>query len=112
MTQPFMHRGSRKNLLGKNYDEKLAKLMSTDLQITDKTPPTFLMHASDDKAVPVENSIAFYTGLIKAKVKAEMHIYEKGGHGFGLGKDKPTAKNWPNACRDWILSVNKHQPSG
>jgi acetyl esterase/lipase len=105
MTKPFMHRGSRNNLLGKKADSELAKLMSTDQQITANTPPTFLMHASDDKAVPVENSIAFYTGLIKAKVKAEMHIYEKGGHGFGLGKGQPTAKNWPNACRDWILSV-------
>jgi acetyl esterase/lipase len=105
MTESFMHKGSRNNLLGKKYDEKLAKLMSTDQQITPNTPPTFLMHASDDKGVPVENSIAFYTGLIKAKVKAEMHIYEKGGHGFGLGKGQPTAKNWPNACRDWILSV-------
>ena len=105
MTEPFTHKGSRGNLLGEKYDEKLAKLMSTDLQITDKTPPTFLMQASDDKAVLPENSIAFYMGLLKAKIKTEMHIYEKGGHGFGLGKGQPTAKNWPDACRDWILGV-------
>ena len=81
--------------------------MSTEKQITPKTPPTFLMHATDDGVVPVENSIAFYMGLIKAKVKAEMHIYEKGRHGFGLAKRKQTAKNWPDACKQWILSVNR-----
>lgn len=107
MTESFMHKGSRRNLLGADYDEKLAKLMTTNQQITPKTPPTFLMHSSEDKAVPVENSIAFYTGLIKAKVRAEMHIYEKGGHGFGLAKSNPTAKNWPDACKQWILSVTK-----
>ena len=79
--------------------------MSTDKQITSKTPPTFLMHASEDRAVPVENSIAFYTGLVKAKVRAEMHIYEKGGHGFGLARGNATAKQWPDACRQWILTV-------
>jgi acetyl esterase/lipase len=110
MTESFMHKGSRKNLLGADFDKKLAKLMTTNLQITEKTPPTFLMHASDDTLVPVENSIAFYTGLLKAKVPAEMHLYEKGRHGFGLGKNKPTAKGWPDACKRWILSVNKPTP--
>ncbi len=107
MTESFMHRGSMINLVGNSPDEKLAKLMSTELQITGNTPPTFLMHASDDRGVPVENSIAFYMGLRKAKVPAEMHIYEKGGHGFGLAKGKQTAKDWPDACRRWILSVTK-----
>jgi acetyl esterase/lipase len=105
MSEPFMHRGSRRNLLGKEYDEKLAELMSTDKQITAKTPPAFLIHSGEDTVVPVENSIAFYTGLRKAKVRAEMHIYEKGGHGFGLAKRNATAKQWPDACRQWILAV-------
>lgn len=105
MTESFMHTGSMKNLLGAEPDDKLAKLMSTELQITPNTPPTFLLHATDDKVVPVENSIAFYTGLRKANVKSEMHIYEKGGHGFGLGKGKGNAEKWPDACRGWILSV-------
>jgi len=105
MTEPFMHRGSRKNLLGAEYDEKLAKLMSTEKQIASNTPPTFLIHSSEDRVVPVENSLAFYTGLVKAKVRAEMHIYEKGGHGFGLAKSNATAKQWPDACRLWMLKV-------
>jgi acetyl esterase/lipase len=104
-TEWFAHKGSRKNLLGKDPNEKLVKLMSTDLQVTPDTPPTFLLHANDDRGVLPENSIAFYTALRKAKVKTEMHIYERGGHGFGLGKGKGTAENWPGTCRRWILSV-------
>jgi len=66
------------------------------------TPPTFLVHANDDKGVPPENGIYFYLALRKAKVPAEMHIYESGGHGFGLGKkDSPTA-SWPLRCADWL----------
>lgn len=105
MSEPFMHRGSRKNLLGTEFDEKLANLMSTEKQITPNTPPTFLIHSSEDRVVPVENSLAFYMGLKKAKVRAELHIYEKGGHGFGLARSNATAKQWPDACRLWILKV-------
>jgi acetyl esterase/lipase len=105
MTQSFTHKGSRKNLLGKNYDEALAKLMSTDLQVAPDTPPTFLMHSSEDDGVLPENSIAFYTGLRRAKVDAELHIYNKGRHGFGLAKGVGTAEQWPEACKRWMLEV-------
>ena len=105
MTQPFMHIGSRNNLLGKEDAPELEKLMSTELQVTDKTPPVFLLHAGDDRGVPVENSLAFYKAMLKAKVPGQVHIYDKGGHGFGLGKGKGTTEGWPNVCRDWILSV-------
>jgi dipeptidyl aminopeptidase/acylaminoacyl peptidase len=70
--------------------------------VTPETPPTFLVHANDDKAVPPENSIYFYLALRKAKVPAEMHIYENGGHGFGLGKDKGAVSTWPARCADWL----------
>ena len=105
MDQSLTHKGSRGNLLGNNPDEELCTLMSTDLQVTENTPPTFLMHATDDRAVLPENSIAFYTALQKANVQAEMHIYETGGHGFGLGKGKGAVETWPDLCRRWILSV-------
>ena len=112
MTEPFMHKGSRRNLLGTEYDEKLAKLMSTEKQITPNTPPTFLLHSSEDRVVPVKNSLAFYTGLVKAKVRTEMHIYEKGGHGFGLARSNATAKQWPDACKLWILNVTGTKVTG
>lgn len=109
MNESMTHKGSKKNLLGENPDPALVTLLSTELQITEKTPPTFLLHANDDRTVLPENSIAFYTGLRKASVKAEMHIYEKGGHGFGLGQGKGPVETWPDVCRRWIGAVTSEK---
>jgi dipeptidyl aminopeptidase/acylaminoacyl peptidase len=75
------------------------------MQVTAQTPPTFLVHASDDKSVPVENSIRFYQALIKNKVNAEMHIYQNGGHGFGL-HNTTTTDAWFERAISW-MRVNK-----
>ena len=90
------------NLLGKNPDHALVESLSNETQVSPDTPPTLLVHANDDKAVPPENSINFYLALRKANVPAEMHIYETGGHGFGLGKEKSAASSWPARCADWL----------
>ncbi|MBN2376858.1 MAG: alpha/beta hydrolase fold domain-containing protein [Sedimentisphaerales bacterium] len=105
MSEWFTHQGSKNNLLGEHPDADLEKLMSTDLQVTDKTPPVFLVHADDDRAVWPDNSIAFYMALRKAKVEAELHIYKKGRHGFGLGQGKGPVEGWPDVCRDWLLAT-------
>jgi len=97
----FAHKGSAKNLLGSRVNE-LATKFSSQNNVTHNTPPTFLVHASDDHAVPVENSIVFYQALIKNRVPAEMHIYEKGGHGFGLRKKGITTQEWFNDCIYWL----------
>jgi len=96
------HTGSRTNLLGKDPDEELVQSLSNEEQVTRETPPTFLVHANDDKGVPPENTIYFYLALRKAGVPAEMHIYENGGHGFGLGKKDSPAASWPLRCADWM----------
>lgn len=101
-TTPFVHAGSRKNLLGDNPDEALVKSLSNELQVTEKTPPTFLFHTAEDGPVPSENSVLFYMALRKAKVPAEMHIYEKGQHGVGLGGKDPVLSTWPGRCADWM----------
>ena len=101
-TEPFTHTGSRRNLLGENPDPELVENLSNERQVTSETPPTFLVHADDDKPVPPENSIAFYLALKKANVPAEMHIYEKGGHGFGPGRDKGPVSSWMVRCCDWM----------
>jgi acetyl esterase/lipase len=101
-TEPFTHRGSRKNLLGENPDRELVENLSNEKQVTPETPPTFLVHADDDKPVPPENSIYFYLALRKAKVPAEMHIYEKGGHGFGPGAKHGAVSSWMVRCADWM----------
>ncbi|QDT71057.1 alpha/beta hydrolase [Lacipirellula limnantheis] len=98
------HRGSRNNLLGPDSSEDLAAEWSTDRRITDKTPPTFLVHANDDSGVLPKNSILFYEGLLANKVPAEMHIYEVGGHGFGMFRDKRPADLWANELEAWLKS--------
>ncbi len=101
-TEPFTHTGSRKNLLGADADAKLIEKMSSEKQVTAQTPPTFLIHTWEDKVVPAENSIAFYLALRQAKVPAEMHIFLKGPHGFGLGQKLEGASAWPGLCRKWM----------
>ena len=80
-------------------------MFSSELQVTAQTPPTFLVHASDDKSVPVENSIRFYQALLKNNVKTEMHIYQNGGHGFGL-QNATTPDSWFDRVATW-MEVNK-----
>lgn len=96
------HQGSKKNLLGPEPDAKLVELLSNEKQVTDKTPPTFLWSTGDDGAVPVENSVQFYLALRKAKVPAELHVYEHGPHGVGLAKDLPGVSAWPEQCAAWL----------
>jgi acetyl esterase/lipase len=101
-TTEFVHAGSRRNLLGENPDAKLAESLSNELQVTDQTPPTFLVHTTEDTAVPPENSLLFYRALRKAKVPAELHIFEKGRHGLGLGPEDPAFSAWPKMCITWL----------
>jgi acetyl esterase/lipase len=107
MLRQSMHQGSRNNLIGANADSTTIKYYSSELQVTKETPPTFLVHASDDKTVPVENSIIFYQALIANSVPAEMHIYPYGGHGFGLAIRKGYLSTWTHRCIDWLQSLNK-----
>ena len=107
MSQSYMHQGSRNNLIGTSADSAVAKYYSNDLQVTKETPPTLLIHASDDKTVPVENSLAFYQALVKNNVPAEMHIYPYGGHGFSLAIGKGYLASWTDRCIDWLRSLNK-----
>jgi acetyl esterase/lipase len=101
MDEAIYHGGSTRNLLGDAPDPKLLKLFSNELQVTEKTPPTFLVSTSDDR-VNAENSMRFYLALKRAGVPAEMHIYEKGGHGYGIRKTDINVSNWPERCRQWM----------
>lgn len=95
------HIGSRDNLLGKSPTQEKIIAYSNEMQVTSKTPPTFIIHAADDDVVKPANSIAFYESLLKHKVAAELHIYEKGGHGFGM--DNPTTEeDWMDSLQNWL----------
>jgi acetyl esterase/lipase len=98
------HKGSREQLIGKSPSKEKIDWYSNELQVTADTPPTFLVHASDDEVVKPENSVVFYEQLIRHKVPAELHIYQKGGHGFGL-VNKTTDDVWLDRCKAW-LSTN------
>ena len=105
METGITHEGSKINLLGKNAAPELINNYSNEKQVTSETPKTFLVHASDDKAVPVENSLNYYLALKNQKVPVEMHVYQNGGHGFGLGT-KGTNLFWPTACEKWLVANN------
>jgi acetyl esterase/lipase len=101
-TTPYTHKGSLRNLLGDNPDPKLVESLSNELQVTPQTPPTFLFHTNADAGVPPENSVLFYMALRKAGVPAEMHIFEKGPHGVGLGNTDPALAHWPVLLAQWF----------
>jgi acetyl esterase/lipase len=102
MDMPFAHRGSRTNLLGENPSPQLVRTMSNETQVTPDTPPAFLVASTDDAVVPVENTLLFYRALHDAGVPVEMHVYEHGQHGFGLGQDDAALATWPALCAEWM----------
>lgn len=101
-TADVTHHGSRDSLLGPNPDPALLASLSSELQVTSETPPTFLVHTSEDDGVPPENSVLFYEALHKAKVPAEMHIFTRGEHGLGLGPKGSGLSAWPRLCAAWM----------
>jgi acetyl esterase/lipase len=102
---PFAHSGSRIALFGSSASKEMIEKFSNEKQVDSNTPPTFLVHATDDKTVPAENSISFYEACKKAHVPVEMHIWQKGEHGFGLGKPGTPVSRWPVICADWMNSM-------
>jgi acetyl esterase/lipase len=98
---PFAHAYSRENLIGKNPSAATLELYSNEKQVTANTPPTFLIHAEDDDVVSVQNSLLFYDALLKNKVKSEMHLFQAGGHGFGLNNSKSKDK-WFDWAANWL----------
>jgi len=99
---PDAHAGSRKFLLGDDADPALVKEMSAQLQVTKDTPPTFIFSTTDDKTVPVVNSVLFYMALVKAGVPVEMHIFQHGAHGAGLAAANPQLSVWPSLVGKWM----------
>lgn len=100
--EPYVHKGSRRNLLGDNPDAKLVDNLSNERAVTRDTPPCFLFHTDADSGVPPENSVLFYLALRKHGVPAELHIYEKGPHGVGLAWSDIALSSWPARLADWL----------
>lgn len=102
MHDPAAHAGSRKALLGATPSAESIELMSLEKQVTRATPPTLLVHTQEDQTVPVENSILFYQALTRAKVPAEMYLFEHGGHGMGMRDGLGTSSQWPRRGEEWL----------
>lgn len=102
MDSTITHMGSRQSLLGNNPNPELVKHFSNELQVTAKTPPAFMVHSIDDGAVSVQNSIRYALAMHEHGVTCELHIYEHGGHGYGLALWGGTHSAWPEACRKWL----------
>lgn len=106
MREPYLHRGSKSNLLGENPSEEMINKFSSELNITEFTPMTYIMHATDDLSVPVENSINYYLALKSKGVSAELHIFQDGGHGYSIRETKgKTVEFWTESVSKW-LQVN------
>jgi acetyl esterase/lipase len=102
MSAPAVHAGSRQALLGPHPTPALMEHLSLERQVTRLTPPTFLVHTAEDASVPAENSILLYRALLAAGVPAELHLYEKGPHGFGIKPGLGTTSDWPKRCEEWM----------
>ncbi|BBI32984.1 alpha/beta hydrolase [Cohnella abietis] len=99
---PFYHKGSMLNLLGDSPDPELIEYLSLEEKVTPDTPPTFLWHTADDDGVVVENSFLFATALRKNNVPFDLHVFEKGPHGMGLGEQDPHVASWTTVCGLWL----------
>jgi acetyl esterase/lipase len=102
MQAPYVHTGSKKYLLGDDPAQADVDAMSTESRVTAQTPPAFLFTTTDDGTVPVLNSVMFYTALVKAKVPAELHVFQHGAHGSGLAAANPQLNVWPDLLIKWM----------
>ncbi len=102
LDDPVAHAGSRRALLGAQPAPELLRLLSVEKQVTAATPPTLLIHTQEDQSVPVENSILFFQALTRARVPAEMYLFEHGGHGMGMRDGLGTASDWPRRAEEWL----------
>lgn len=105
MQSTYTHLGSRNNLLGENPEQSMIDSYSSEFNVDENTPPTFLIHATDDKVVSVMNSILFYKALVEYGIYSEMHIYPEGGHGFGHAIGFGHLSTWTDRLHEWIESL-------
>jgi acetyl esterase/lipase len=102
MRPPFVHAGSRTNLLGSNPSAALVDRLSLETQVRKDMPPVFIVHTTEDMSVPVENSIELFQAMRRIGASVEMHVYGHGAHGFGTQPDLGTTSEWPERWIAWM----------
>lgn len=105
MDTDICHKGSRERLIGKTPSDELISHYSNELQVTEQTPPAFIMHSSDDRTVPVENSLRYYQALVKCKVPSSLHCYPTGGHGWGFRDSFNYKRQWTGELEQWLRDL-------
>lgn len=106
MSQPWGHTGSRDNLTGGHADPALLDWLSGEKQVTPDTPPVFLVHSRADSVVSWHNSAALYLALRQQGIPAEMHLFERGEHGYGMAIKDPVIGRWPAMLARWLERLN------
>jgi acetyl esterase/lipase len=107
----YAHAGSRKNLLGENPSRELMNKYSTQNNVSVATPPAFIVHAFNDKAVVPMNSLLFYKALLEHKVVASLHIFPQGGHAIALRNNPGSTEQWPGLCEAWMIEMGFIPPT-
>ena len=102
MSTEYTHKGSRKSLLGDDPESSLLDFLSSEKQVTERTPPCFVVATADDAVVPDQNSLAFAAACRAAHVPVEVHIFEHGKHGFGLAAKDPELSQWTLLAENWL----------
>ncbi len=102
MTEAWTHQGSKNALLGQNADPELAKSLSGEQAVTPETPTTFIFQTNADTTVPAENAVYYFLALRKAKVPAELHVFQNGPHGVGLAMEDPALSEWSKLLTNWL----------
>jgi len=92
-----------KSLFGDNPNKEIIYRYSNDLNVNKDTPPTILIHSNDDVGTPPENSLKYYSALRKFNIPAAIHIWEDGGHGYGLAKNRGTIESWTKIVEEWLI---------
>lgn len=101
----WAHAGSRKNLLGESPTRELVQQYSNQLQVTAATPPVFIVHAFNDKTVPVKNSLLLADALVSKGVSCSLHLFPQGGHAIALRNNPGSTEQWTNLCEAWMVEM-------
>ena len=102
--QEFGHKGSAENLLGAGVTAEQLHYFSNEYWVNSQTPPAFIVHAKDDSTVPVQNALVYHQALQQNKVPSFLHLFEKGGHGFGITNPQSNIQ-WPELLKQWLLNI-------
>jgi acetyl esterase/lipase len=105
LVDTFAHNYSAQMLLGRNASASLKDSLSTYKRVTKQTPPSFIVFSTDDTGVPPENGIVFYNALKKEGIKTELHIFDHGGHGYGMAPKDPVLSKWPMMAVNWLKMI-------